>query len=366
MELMGDDSISKFKKLIVKGSITVEAAIILPFFIMAVMSFAFIVKLYYTHEIIQQAISGACNEISVYSLLYYETNADDLISGIERFSYSEKVSDALGDIKLTAFIQQLGKDAAGYVRTQLALVPITKVLVKNKLEAGSGDNVDERLKFLNLKDGFAAIDFTESRMLADNKSIDIIAKYEMSFPFLPGILPGIKISQKASARIWAGEEGIDRWGTQEENQEKSVWDMDNLKRGKEIRKLQGATLPFNFPVVAKFENGTVTSIKSLNLDEAYYSNTRNLELKISGYINKLEDFSGGTAGGAAISSHQIFRKELVLIIPETVILPGQQSTLDKCIQNAKSKGINLKIVKAYGKQGSVKDNAGEAENGGIN
>lgn len=347
-----------------KGSITLEAAITLPLFIIAVIMFAFVIKLYYTQEIIQQAITGASSEMSVYSLLYYKTDAEELMGGIEKFGNSEKVGEVLEDVKLTPYIQQFGKDAADYLRAQAALVPITKVLVKKKLEVSYFGSVDERLKSLSFKDGFDSIDFTSSRILEDNKSIDIVAKYKMSFPFLGDILPEIKVVQTASACIWAGEDGIKTGEDSEETLGEGIWDMDNMKRGKEIRKLQGANLPFNFPVVAKFEGGTVTSIKSLNLDEVYYSNPRNLEQKILVYIKKLEEFSGGTAGGVSIGNNQIFRKELLLIIPETEALPEQQSIFEKCVQTAANKGVSLKIIKAYGKKGSGGSGGGELESDG--
>ena len=344
------------------GSITVEAAIVLPFFIIAIMSFVFIIKVYYTNEIIQHAITGACNEMSVYSLMYYQTNADELISGIERFSSSQKVTDTLGDNFISAFVQKLGKDVTDYVRAQVVLVPITKLLVKNNLNSSYYDDVNTRLKNLNLVDGFDGIDFSSSRMLADDKSIDIIVRYEMKFPFLSQLFPGIKIEQMASTCVWAGEDGIQTEDeATDEKEESSVWDLSNIERGREIRKLQGANLPYNFPVIAKFENGTAISIKSLNLDEAYYKNTRNLKLKLMTYINKLAEFNGGKSSTITIDGSQILNKELIIIIPETQILANQQQVFEECIQIAKSMGIDLKIVKAYGKESTKEENISKQE-----
>lgn len=334
-----------------KGAITVEAAVILPFFIIAVMSFAFILKIYYTHEIVQNALSGACRQMSVYSLLYYKTNAEEVISGIEKLSGSQAVRDKLGENWLTSNIQEAGKDATDYLRVQLALIPAAKHLFSKQLEAGSNNGVEEKLSGLNVVDGFNGLDFSGSKMLADGKSVDIAVSYEMKFPFLSGLLPGVKIRQTASACIWAGEEGVEALTGKDEICQ-SVWDMTNIKRGLEIRKRQGANLPFNFSTVAKFENGTATSIKSLNIDEPYYKDTVNLEKKVIGYLNKLEEFNGGTCGGVSISSSEISKKEMILVIPETDITPGQHAVIDKCILIARNKGITLSPIRAYGKKGS--------------
>ncbi len=331
-----------------RGSITVEAAILIPIFIAAIMTFVFIIKVYYVHEIVQQAITSACEEMSLYSLLYYETNVDELISSLEKFTSSQEADNALGNTWIAPIIEQLGKDASDYVRAQVVLVPISKILVKKNLEVSYFDNVDNRLRLLNLKDGFEGIDFSSSRMLADDKSIDIIICYEMSFPFLKEFIPKIRITQMASSYVWAGEAGIKN--AAEEAEATCVWNMSNINRGREIRKLQGANLPFNFPTIAIFENGTATSIKSLNIDEVYYKNANNLKKKVLQYINKLEEFEGGESGGTTIERWQVYKKELRLIIPETELMANQQQTINECIQVARTKGIDLVIIKAYGKQ----------------
>lgn len=349
----------KSKGLQDKGSITIEAAICLPFFILAVISFVFLIKVHFSHEIIQHAITGACNEMSVYSLIYYNTNAEELVGGLEKFCKSDKVSNAVGNSVLSQYIQEFGKDASDYVRVRTVLVPITKKLVRENLGTSS-DNADIRLKNLSIRNGFDGIDFTHSRMAADGKSIDIVAEYKLEFPFLSQLLPGIKICQTASACIWAGEDGVNslKYNSDETNTE-CVWNLGNIKRGREIRRLQGANLPFNFPVISKYENGTATSIKSLNLDKIYYHNTNNLEKKLKGYITKLQEFNGGKNGSVEIDSNQILRKELILVVPETDILPVQLQTLNKCVDIAREKGIYLKIVKAYGKQNNAEN---EVEN----
>lgn len=331
-----------------RGSITVEAAILLPIFIAAIMTFVFIIKVYYVHEIVQQAITSACDEMSLYSLLYYETNADELISSLEKFTNPQNADKNSGNTWIAPIVEQLGKDASDYARAQMVLVPISKILVKKNLEVSYFGNVDNRLRLLNLKDGFEGIDFSYSRMLADDISIDIIISYKMSFPFLKEFMPDIKITQMASSCVWAGEAGVKNSG--EEAEATCVWNMSNINRGREIRKLQGANLPFNFPTIAIFNNGTVTSIKSLNIDEAYYKNANNLKKQLLLYINKLEEFEGGESGEITIENWQVYKKELRLIIPETELMANQQQTINECIQVARKKGIDLVIIKAYGKE----------------
>ncbi|OPX46279.1 hypothetical protein CLHUN_00950 [Ruminiclostridium hungatei] len=332
-----------------KGSITVEAAVILPFAIMAVLTFVFIIKIYYTYDVVQNAITGTGRQMSAYSLLYYKTDAEEIISGIERFGSSDAVSDALGDNWLSSSLRDAGKNAADYIRTQLALIPITRQLVSRQLETCFGADADKALRRLDITDGLSGLDFSQSKMLADGKSIDIIVQYKINFPILSGVLPEIQISQTASVCIWAGENGIG--GEENGEAEKTVWDMSNIKRGQAIRKLQGANLPFNFPTVASFKNGTATSVKSLNIDEPYYKDAVSLEKKISGYVKKLDEFWSGSCGDISINESEILRKELILVIPETELSSDQQNVVDRCVKLAELRGITLNVIKAYGKKG---------------
>ncbi|MCX7746829.1 MAG: pilus assembly protein [Clostridia bacterium] len=61
-----------------KGSVTVEATLVLPIFISVVVCIAFIIKLIYVHEVMQHAISGAADEMASYSYLYEVTGIKDL------------------------------------------------------------------------------------------------------------------------------------------------------------------------------------------------------------------------------------------------------------------------------------------------
>jgi hypothetical protein len=327
-----------------KGSFTVEAAVMLPVFIIVFVIFTFLIKVYYVNEIIQHAITGACSEISAYSLLYYETNADEISGAIEKICNSEGINDSSSDNSLRMYINTLGKNASDYLRAQSAMVPLTKILVKRNLGFNCCEGVNERLKSLHLKDGFENLDFSESRMLADGKSIEIAVNYKISFPFFSNLFSGIKVRQVAASCIWAGEAGVNN-----NEAARSVWNLDNISRGRKIRELQGANLPYFFPTIANFQNGTATSIKSLNICKAYYNSSSNLKKKLLQYIDKLETFECGESSGVKIEVRNISGKELRLIIPEAELLQNQQNTLDECTLIARRKGIYMNIIKAYGK-----------------
>lgn len=336
-----------------RGAITVEAAIVLPTIILLIVFFSFLIKLYYTYEVMQQAISEASKSMGVYSLLYYNTNAEELMGGIEEFCSSDQMSKLIGNPELEGLVAQFGSDINDYVRAQVVLVPFSKVLIKQNILGKQYNDVDKRLSGLGIVNGFKGIDFSKSRMLADGQSIDIVAQYNFRFPFLSQILPPFEIEQNASSCAWGGAEGIDTEGseTDENVNSNSVWDKDKIERGQEIRKLEGANLPSKFPTIAKLQNGTAISIKSMNIDEKYYQKGSNIKTKLKQYIDKLAQFNGGKSGGTTVGTSDFSRKELVLVIPETTITTSQKLALEECKTIAAQKGITLTIKKAYGKEG---------------
>ncbi len=335
-----------------RGAITVEAAIVLPVIILLIVFFSFLIKLYYTYEVMQQAISEASKSMGVYSLLYYNTNAEELIGGIEEFCSSDQVSKLIGNPELEGLVAQFGSDINDYVRAQVVLVPFAKVLIKQNILGKQYNDVDRRLSSLGIVNGFKGIDFSKSRMLADGQSIDIVAQYNIHFPFLSQILPPFEIEQNASSCAWGGAEGIDTEGSHDDNENSnSVWDKDKIERGQEIRKLEGANLPSKFPTIAKLQNGTAISIKSMNIDEKYYQNGSNIKTKLKQYIDKLAQFNGGKSEGTTVGTSDFSRKELVLVIPETNITTSQRLAIEECKTIAAQKGITLTIKKAYGKEG---------------
>lgn len=65
-----------------KGSLTVEAAIVLPIFICVILMIGFFIKLVHTHEVIQYAINEAANDMASSSYIYYSTGLYEIETSI--------------------------------------------------------------------------------------------------------------------------------------------------------------------------------------------------------------------------------------------------------------------------------------------
>ncbi|HYE08620.1 MAG TPA: hypothetical protein VEF53_00420 [Patescibacteria group bacterium] len=66
-----------------RGSITIEAAIVLPVFICVVISLAMLIKLVYIHDIIQHSIDEAANELAAYAYIYHISDIKEIDDSIQ-------------------------------------------------------------------------------------------------------------------------------------------------------------------------------------------------------------------------------------------------------------------------------------------
>ncbi len=71
------------KKKRLSGSITVEAAIVLPIFICVVISMAMCIKLIYIHDVMQHAIDEAVNELAAYSYIYHVSDLQEIDNSVQ-------------------------------------------------------------------------------------------------------------------------------------------------------------------------------------------------------------------------------------------------------------------------------------------
>src|SRR5476649_1681739 len=66
-----------------KGSITVEAALVVPIFAMCMITLAFFMKLVYIQETMQNSLNHTANSISQYSYLYSKSGLQDYVRRID-------------------------------------------------------------------------------------------------------------------------------------------------------------------------------------------------------------------------------------------------------------------------------------------
>jgi len=159
----------------------------------------------------------------------------------------------------------------------------------------------------------------------------------------------------------------------EATQADKVWLLGNFERGLSLRSAFGGNLPASYPVIAKWDNNTAASIKSIDLTAPGYQSTGPLTANVEEFIDDLSGFDGTEKpwgkDGIQIESGQISGRVLILIIPENSP-PEVYNELMSSTIYANAKGVQIEIEK-YGNSYRYSDQqdgktADSADNTGDN
>lgn len=392
------------------GSVTLEAALALPFLLCAFFSVVFIIKAVYTYEMVQHALDETASGIASSGYIYHisgvrdlhDTARDgvndraelfkgqidsvfaayssiknmgngpgsglpDISNGADMLSQAgeafdnmvreaeKAASDPLEELKSIACY--IASGAFDDAKTEL-FTPVVKLYMKKHLVSGSASDIDERLEALNIAGGFGGMDFSESSFLADSgENIDIVVRYRIKLPLPIRFVSDFVLVQRARVKAWMG--GDESTGVLEDAAD-DLWSLSNFQRGRKIQRIFGANLPFNFPVIAGFENGKAVMIKSMDLTAESYQKGDHALDALMGYVEELAGYGGQEkpwgGSGTVIRKKDIREKELLLVIPENKLSDANEKLLSDMSGIARSRGISL-VVKRYGTKANDEDSS---------
>ncbi|NJP41749.1 hypothetical protein HCH52_11950 [Oscillospiraceae bacterium HV4-5-C5C] len=163
------------------------------------------------------------------------------------------------------------------------------------------------------------------------------------------VLGTVARSKQWAVGIWkpaAREEETEANGDQTAADE-SIWAADNFSRGRYFRNKYQANLPEFYPTIARYAAGTVTSIKSIDLNRATYQSSLVLEAQLGSMLLDLSRFSGSSQATELsekpyISQSDIRQKKLLLIIPENHA-DWQASLIQHFSIRARAAGITVEV-----------------------
>lgn len=389
-----------------KGSLTVEAALIMPFFICVILTFAFFIKIVYTQSVLQHAINETANELSVYSYLYSVSGAQklhddakdyleekgkpaeswindtiDAMGALENTKESlektgEDIKNAnldelLGDLKENKELLEQNVSDAKKMKEKLenaiknpkqeiisfaALLgqgafedlkgalasPIIRIMCKKHLATDTLD-ADKRLKSLGIKEGLDGLDFSETRILYDKKNLDIIVRYKVDIGLPINLLPDMYFVQRANVRAWLNGDGKKPSSPDENSSTSNVWLLSVDERTNKIFEMEGKDTPQMVPII-KYNGGDIIDVTSIDISEKSYVKTSGVRSRINESIRKLEAFNSTQFG-------PIKSKTLIVVIPEKTFEKREdvkKLLTDECVKYAQERGIILKYKEAYG------------------
>lgn len=269
-----------------KGSVTVETAIILPVFMIALFSIAYIIRIFIIYNTMQYSLVDVARKLGNMSYLYHisglkeysdkleevSSNAkvtlsnqyDVLLEGVTKFnntvtgsSSQELASDAIENIvygidknNINSDITELIQTIASNPKAELKLFStifaqklnyeinnklichIAKEFLSNGLDERTGESFSKGASRLGIKNGMKGVDFKNSSVFGDGESLKLVVNYSINVPFISEI----RMSNQVKYIAWTGgrgesvrEEKIEN--SVDESIEESIWtSCDNNKR----------------------------------------------------------------------------------------------------------------------------------------
>ena len=314
------------------GSCTVEACIILPVIISVLLFMIYVVRAVTALNCLDNAMLKTARLLSDYGILYHEYGLEELENtALEKIGefINEKTGDSTGTSVLFRFASL--RDCAAYgddlLYSKAAEMICDYYLKKDPL----------------IKNGYVKLDkLSFSGSCFYNKSDDIELRATVRlFDF-------VKAGTSVRVRAWIRGDNpllaIDESGL-------TVWDMGNLQRGKILRAIFGANMPYDYPVIAIYDvnKGEATVIKSLDVTAPYYNSGKGLEKELTDMIEKFRKFDT-TDGYAMRDGYQIIKKgdikkkKLMLVMPTNEPTEFQMGVINSSMVKAASYNISMEIV----------------------
>jgi hypothetical protein len=282
-----------------KGGSTIEAAIVLPFFLMVIFSFAYIIRIFFVYNTIQESLSEVGRRYGNMSYFYHVTglksysdslntaadqaentlsdqgkvlvnafnafnevvsggseqagpmdNIMTVLEGTDDFSnaYSDAgnliqtvVADPKAELNLmvTVFARKLNYEVTNELVSLMARGSLAKELGKRV-----GTDKDPALA-LGIEGGLSGFDFTHTSIFGDSESMEFVVSYNVKAPVVFAFVPDIRLSNRVKVIAWTGGRGESFLNEEkrEDKEDLSLWTkMDNDKRywdrGLEIEKCE--------------------------------------------------------------------------------------------------------------------------------
>lgn len=391
-----------------KGSLTVEAALVMPLFMCVILSFALFIKIVYTQSIIQHAINETANELAVYSYLYSvsgaqklhdgvkdqleensqlaqeqinsavdalnslnntkksieetyknlkDTDIDKLNTDIERIKDLSKDTYAKGE-ELKKTLEDAMKNPKNQVISFTSLLaqgafedlkgqlaaPVIRFMCKKHIESNDLD-ADRRLKSLGVVNGLSGLDFSETRILNDKKNIDIIVRYKVNSGLPINFLPNLYFIQRAKVRAWLDGDGKKPISTESEPKPEPT-NLWALDQFKRGREIEKLEGK-NTPEhigIIQYNDGDVIDVTTIDLSDKTYTTTKGVKYRINLSIRKLAEFKHK-------NYPDIKSRTLIIIIPENSLEKREdvkKLLTEDCLEYAKQFNVILKYKEAYG------------------
>ena len=181
-------------------------------------------------------------------------------------------------------------------------------------------------------------EFIEAKTTED--TLFLISRYRLYTPFMI-----YERQFKIPLRLW--DHG-DHSGVLVRSTDGNIWKYDNFTRGKVLRRRFGGNLPFGFPVLSGFSNGTALIIKSMNLLSETWSDTVDVRFQMQESIDALASYCGMPYAwgeeGILIREAEIRNRLVRFIIPENTDMEAFSDVFEEVKEYGETNGVSIEII----------------------
>lgn len=283
----------------VEGSITIEAAITLPIFLLVL---TLLIRMIQTHEaeiLWKGAVERTVEEAS---LIYSGLSPDD-----------ERIKSDLG----------LSISGSGLIHS---------FVLNQRQESWYNDLTREKPHIRSLVQ--TSFMFIEQH---DSGYYDWHTTYSINI----GPFHTLRVYNTAIP-VWRSQESTDVEEEDEDDTEELIWEASNFARGLYFREKYGGNLPTTFRVISGFSNGEARLIKSIDLTAPTWQNANSLEKEVRTQIERLQGYQPNSKERDILGSANIAYRRLIIVIPTNSPDSGKQ-ILYGLKQHAEYCGIILEV-----------------------
>ena len=184
----------------VKGTMTMEAAVIMPIFIIVIMSFTTVLHIIYVQMCVQSAIDYVGMSIQAKGIVYdYIYSTTDRVLDDTKHSITDMILNGTGLPD-----NELFGEALDWSFSQLRDAGVNKVF-----DVMVEEEVNRQLKTLDadyscIVGGLSGIEYGDSSIVSNEGDFEIVAKYKVKIPIFFSRNIKFKISQGIRAKMFGG------------------------------------------------------------------------------------------------------------------------------------------------------------------
>lgn len=370
-----------------KGAIIVEATIVLPLFIFAILIILSVIDICYVQAKMSVALNSAAKEMSQYGYLYTTFELDEHLSG--EGGKSSELMGSLGEVfnklggqtegfsdELSGMFSTTGSIASGdsvaeYAKDALGMT-LAKQLVKKNLVSYKDDTAENFLRRNQVVDGVDGLNFLYTSFLtnADQNEVDIVVSYEIRVLRLLNMDFKFRFVQRATSKVWGKGVSLTNTDSDETSSDAaSIWDNNDLSRGKEIVKNEKKNYTYTsdgqgFHAYNKETNEYVRII-SINTNDDKYSNPETAQGEIRkalvstysslytsvGFIKDNVTVQDSTGNDVTVSTPEEGRTyRIVLVVPDNADLATIKAAVEAFEAERAELGdiVTVEIKTGYG------------------